>query len=63
MDFVTGFPHTFCSSDSVWVIMDRLTKFFYFISVQVSFSAEKLARIYIYKIMYLHGVSMSIISN
>ena len=59
MDFVTGLPRTSHDSDSVGVIMDRLTKSAHFILVQVSFSAERLARIYIHEIVLLHGVLLS----
>ncbi|KAF3676906.1 DNA-binding protein GT-1 [Capsicum annuum] len=56
MDFMTSLPRNSYVSDSVWIIVDRLTKSTYFILIQVSFSAERLACIYIREIMHLHGV-------
>ncbi|WMV08046.1 hypothetical protein MTR67_001431 [Solanum verrucosum] len=45
MDFVVGLPRTSRGLDSIWVIMDRLTKSAHFIPVHTSYSAERLARI------------------
>ncbi|XP_070022997.1 uncharacterized protein [Nicotiana sylvestris] len=61
MDFIVGLPRTQRKFDAVWVIMDRLTKLSYFISVAVSYSSKRLAEIYICKIVRLYGVPMSII--
>lgn len=61
MDFVTGLPHTSHGSDSVWVIVDQLTKSTHFILVHVSFNVERLTHIYIHEIICHHGVSVSII--
>ena len=63
MDFVDGLPRTSRGFDSIWVIVDRLTKSAHFLPVQSSFSAERLARIYIREVVRLHGVPVSIISN
>ena len=49
--------------DSIWVIIDRLTKSAHFIPVKVTYNAEKLARLYISEIVRLHGVPLSIISD
>ena len=45
------------------MIVDRLTKSAHFIPVKVTYSAEKLARLYILEIVRLHGVPLSIISD
>ncbi|XP_059290721.1 uncharacterized protein LOC132044246 [Lycium ferocissimum] len=58
MDFVMGLLKTLGKFDSVWVIIDRSA---HFIPAHVTYTAEKLARIYIRKIMRLHGVRISII--
>ncbi|KAE8723570.1 Detected protein of unknown function [Hibiscus syriacus] len=50
-------------SDSVWVIVDRLTKSSHFIPVRVNYTLDKLARLYISEIVRLHGVPLSIISD
>ena len=63
MDFVVGLPKTLVKFDSIWVIVDRLTKSAHFIPVKVTYNGEKLAKIYISKIVRLHGVPLSIISD
>ncbi|CAM8947461.1 unnamed protein product [Rhodiola kirilowii] len=63
MDFVRGLPRTRKGHDSIWVIVDRLTKASHFISVKTSYSSEQYARIYINEIVRLHGVPVSIISD
>ena len=62
MDFVVGLPKTTGKYDSIWVIVDRLTKSAHFIPVKVTYNAEKLAKIYVSIIVWLHGVPLSIIS-
>ncbi|KAA3480029.1 DNA/RNA polymerases superfamily protein [Gossypium australe] len=44
MDFVSGLPLTPTKKDSIWVIVDRLTKSAYFIPVRVDYSLQKLAK-------------------
>ena len=63
MDFVVGLPKTMGKYDSIWLIVDRLTKSAHFIPVKVTYNAEKLAKIYISEIVRLHGVPLSIISD
>ena len=59
MDFpVTGRKH-----DSVWVVVDRLTKSAHFPLVRIDYSLDKLAELYIKEIVRLHGIPVSIISN
>ncbi|XP_052874453.1 uncharacterized protein LOC128279826 [Gossypium arboreum] len=43
--------------------MNRLTKSTHFIPVRTDFSMQKLAKLYIFEIVRLHGVPVSIISN
>jgi hypothetical protein len=43
MDFIVGLPHTQAGYDSIWVIVDRLTKVAYFILVKTTYSGAKLA--------------------
>ncbi|WMV46187.1 hypothetical protein MTR67_039572 [Solanum verrucosum] len=62
MDFVVGLPRTSRGLDSIWVIVAKLTKSAHFISVHTSYSAERLACIYIQEVVRLHGVHVSIIS-
>ncbi|KAG8492987.1 hypothetical protein CXB51_010205 [Gossypium anomalum] len=61
MDFVGGLPLTPTKKDSVWVVVDRLTKSAHFISVRTDYSLQKLAKLYVAEIVRLHGVPVSII--
>ena len=49
--------------DSIWVIIDRLTKSAHFFPVRVTYTLNKLAEIYVREIMRLHGMPKSIISD
>jgi hypothetical protein len=49
--------------DSIWVIIDRLTKTTHFLPVHTTYNAKKYAKIYLGQIIHLHGVSKTIISN
>ena len=60
---MVGLPKTMGKYDSIWVIVDRLTKSAHFIPVKVTYNAEKLAKLYISEIVRLHGVPLSIISD
>ncbi|KAG8474752.1 hypothetical protein CXB51_031287 [Gossypium anomalum] len=61
MDFVSGLPMTPTKKDSIWVIVDRLTKSAHFVPVRTDYSLQKLARLYVVEIVRLHGVPVSII--
>ena len=63
MDFVVGLPKTLGKFDSIWVVVDRLTKSAHFIPVRIDYNAEQLAKVYVKEIVRLHGVPRSIISN
>jgi hypothetical protein len=63
MDFIVGLPRTSKSHDSIWVIVDRLTKVAHFIAVRTDYRVEKLADLYIEHILRLHGAPTSIVSN
>ena len=47
MDFITGLPRTKSGYDSIWVVVDRLTKVAHFIPVKTTYTSAKLAKIYI----------------
>jgi hypothetical protein len=51
MDFVVGLPRTQSSYDSIWVIMDRLTKVAHFIPVKTTYSGLQLAKLYMSRIV------------
>ena len=63
MDFVSGFPLTQQKHDSVWVIVDKLTKSAHFIPVRMDYSMDRLAELYVEEIIRLHGVLLSIVSD
>ena len=63
MDFVLGFPLTQQKHDSVWVIVDRLTKSAHFIPVRIDYSMDRLAELYVNDIVRLHGVPLFIVSD
>ena len=61
MDFVSGFPLTQQKHDSVWVIVDRLTKSAHFIPIRIDYSMDRLVELYVDEIVCLHGVPLSIV--
>ena len=63
MDFITGLPMTQQCHDSIWVIVDRLTKSAHFLLVNTRYHVGKYAELYISQIMRLHGVPRNIISD
>ena len=63
MDFVTGLPRSFRKFDSIWVIVDRLTKSAHFLPVRSDYTVEEYAKLYLKEIVRLHGVPTSIISD
>ena len=62
-DFVVRLPKTLGKFDSIWVVVDRLTKSAHFISVRIDYNAEQLAKVYVKEIVRLHEVALSIISD
>ena len=63
MDFVTHLPLTLRGHDTVWVVVDRLTKLAHFLAARMTFILEDFGRLYIREIVRLHGVPVSIISD
>ena len=63
MDFITSLPLTQQGHDSIWVIVDRLTKSAHFIPVNTRYLTRKYAELYVSQIMRLHGVPRTIISD
>ena len=60
---MSGFPLTQQKHDSVWVIVDKLTKSAHFIPVRIDYSMDRLVELYLDEIVRLHGVSLSIVSD
>ncbi|GKB11340.1 retrovirus-related pol polyprotein from transposon TNT 1-94 [Tanacetum coccineum] len=63
MDFITKLPRKKSGHDTIWVVVDRLTKTTHFLAIREDYSIEKLARLYIEEIIVQHGVPVSIISD
>ncbi|KAK8999839.1 hypothetical protein V6N11_065331 [Hibiscus sabdariffa] len=63
MDFVTVLPLTLAKKDSIWVIVDRLTKRAHFVPVHTTYTLDRLKELYIVEVVRLHGVLVSIVSD
>ena len=63
MDFITGLPLTQQGHDSIWVIVDRITRSTHFVLVNTRYLAGKYVELYISQIVRLHGVRRTIISD
>jgi hypothetical protein len=63
MDFIVGLPRARAGYDSIWVVVDRLTKSAHFIPVKTSYNSVVLAELYMSWIVYLHGVPKKIVSD
>ncbi|GJY77990.1 putative reverse transcriptase domain-containing protein [Tanacetum coccineum] len=63
MDFVTKLPRTSSGHDTIWVIVDRLTKSAHFLPMREDYKMDRLARLYLNEIVARHGVLISIISD
>ncbi|GJX54891.1 putative reverse transcriptase domain-containing protein [Tanacetum coccineum] len=63
MDFVTKLPKTSTGQDTIWVIIDRLTKSAHFLPMKETDSMEKLTRQYLKEVVSRHGVPVLIISD
>ncbi|GJU07904.1 putative reverse transcriptase domain-containing protein [Tanacetum coccineum] len=61
MDFITKLPKTTNGYDTIWVIIDRLTKSAYFLPMRENDLMEKLMRLYMKEVVTRHGVPVSII--
>ncbi|GJT69383.1 reverse transcriptase domain-containing protein [Tanacetum coccineum] len=63
MDFVTKLPKTSSRHDTIWVIVDRLTKSAHFLPTRETDIMETLTSLYIKEIVSQHRVPISIISD
>jgi hypothetical protein len=63
MDFIVGLPHTRADYDSIWVVVDHLTKAAHFIPVKTTYKTEVLAELYMSRIVCFHGVPKRIVSD
>ncbi|GJW21328.1 putative reverse transcriptase domain-containing protein, partial [Tanacetum coccineum] len=63
MDFVTKLPKTASGYDTIWVIVDHLTKSAHFLPMRENDPMEKLMKLYMKEVVTRHGVPVSIVSD
>ncbi|GKA57919.1 putative reverse transcriptase domain-containing protein [Tanacetum coccineum] len=63
INFVTKLPRTSSGHDTIWVIVDRLTKSAHFLPMREDYKMERLVGLYLNEIVARHGVPISIISD
>ena len=63
IDFIMRLPRTSTRYDSLWVIIDGLTKSAHFLPIKANYFLERLANLYIQEIVRLHGIPSTIISD
>jgi hypothetical protein len=61
MNFIVGLPRTRASYDSIWIVVDSLTKGGHFIPVNTTYNSAVLAELYMSRIVCLHGVPKKIV--
>jgi hypothetical protein len=61
IDFIVGLPRTQLGYDSIWVIVDRLTKVSHFIPIKMTYIGQQLVELYMARIVCLHGVRKKIV--
>jgi hypothetical protein len=62
-DVIVGLSKTQSGYDSIWVIVDCLSKVAHFIPIKTTYKGSKLEELYIARIMCLHGVPKKIVSD
>ncbi|GKC27100.1 putative reverse transcriptase domain-containing protein, partial [Tanacetum coccineum] len=63
MDFITKLPKSSQRYDTIWVIVDRLTKSANFVPMRKTDPMDKLARMYLKEVVTRHGIPLSIICD
>jgi hypothetical protein len=63
MDFIIGLPCTSHGYNSIWIIVDRLTKSACFIPVSTTYRVRQYVELYISHIVRYHGIPKTIISD
>ncbi|GJR21390.1 putative reverse transcriptase domain-containing protein [Tanacetum coccineum] len=63
MDFVTKLPKSSQGYDTIWVIVDRLTKSTIFVPMRETDPMEKLAKMYLKEVVMRHGIPVLIICD
>ena len=62
MDFIEALPRSE-GFDTIWVIVDRLSKYSHFVPLKHPFNAQGLAHLFVKEIIWLHGTPKSIVSD
>jgi hypothetical protein len=63
MDYIVGLPRTSRGYNSIWVIVDRLTKSAHFIPIAMTYRVGQCAELYIFHIVRYQGIPKTIISD
>ena len=63
MDFITRLTKSRRQHDSIWVIVDRMTKSAYFLPIKTTYSTKDYSKFTIQEVVRLYGVPVSIISD
>ncbi|GJU54979.1 putative reverse transcriptase domain-containing protein [Tanacetum coccineum] len=63
MDFITKLPKSSQGLDTIWVIVDRLTKSAHFLTIRENDPLDKLARLYLNRIEARHEIPVSVICD
>jgi hypothetical protein len=63
MDFIVGLPCTRAGYDSIWIVVDRLTKATQFIPIKTTYNSAVLVELYMSRIVCLHDVPKKIVSD
>ncbi|GKA91882.1 putative reverse transcriptase domain-containing protein [Tanacetum coccineum] len=63
MDFITKLPGTSSGYDTIWVIVDRLTKSAHFLLIRKNDPMDKLTRLYMKEVVTRYGITVSIICD
>jgi hypothetical protein len=63
MDIIVGLPHTSRGYNSIWAIVDRLTKLAHFIPISTAYRVRQYAELYLSDNVHYHGIPKTIISN
>jgi hypothetical protein len=63
MDFIMDLPTAQSGHESIWVIIDRLTMVAHFIPVKMTYTGPQLAKLYMSRIVCLHGVPKGNVSD
>ena len=63
MDFITGLPKSKRKNDSIFVVIDKLSKEAHFIQVKLTHKVVHIADIFLKQIFRFHGIPKEIISD